>query len=125
MNVCDDVSRPSQDTPTRGSGGISTIVLKADGSFSQLIQVHSTDSTPDSASPVWSQIKRGRFVAAQREIETGDVLELEFHASGVETHGAGDYHGGSLASSSGLSLVKDDATSEVLNQRWNARLECE
>lgn len=129
------------------SGGSSTIVLHADGSFSQHTTITTTPAataaaagaaaaTPTTAAsrPAvgWSQIKRGRFVArhvnanvaaeatafssggggSSNSANSGggdaDLLELEFHASGVETRG---------------SPAPNAEATQQLSQRWTARLE--
>lgn len=93
------------------------MVLYADGSFSQLIQVYATGASLDSSSPVWSQIKRGHFVIAEYETETTAVLKLKFQASGVQTHE-------SSSPPPGSSKAEGQASSEQLNQRWVAWLGC-
>lgn len=116
-----DGSGSPQGRSAHGSGGISTIVLQADGSFSQRIQVGATESAVGSPSAAWSQTKRGRFVAVPDNTETG-VLSLQFYASGVETRGRPG-HGDSLLSPPGSPNTQVEATSGQLNQRWAARLE--
>ena len=126
---------PGRSSKGRGgaSAGSSTIVLQSDGSFSQHIQV---------SSPGWSQIKRGRFVVTERDRDTrterdrhteaeapGCALELEFHASGVQTQRESDDRQGdreterSSLSPPGSPNTKLEASAGQLNQRWVARLE--